>query len=187
MELNLTKHLLLNVDIVQERYSKIDADTIISGALVDDISNAEISDIIAFTEAIKTKEYEAKNASRKNFFTVDYDREEELPILFRQSYHDYANTDRSYSYFEYVMEWLGIYDDAIQKQRAHSQDPTEFIECCPNCGGEIDITLPGDSKEIPFCPYCGQPHVLLCSECMEVIGDCHRNDPKAFCYGKKEG
>ena len=185
--MELTKNLILNTDIVKERYSAIDADTIISGSLIDDISGGELSDIIAFTEAVISKEQATKELNPSaEYFTVDYDREEELPILFRQSYRDYQNTTRDYSYFEYVMEWLDIYDQAIKHERECSNEPKEFVECCPNCSEEITITLPGNAKEIPFCPYCAQPHVLLCSECMERIGDCDRDNPKAYCHGKEE-
>ena len=58
----------------------------------------------------------------------------------------------------------------------------EIIECCPACGQEIHMFLPEQHKLIPYCPYCGERNVMLCSECMELIGDCGRNNPNAFCH-----
>lgn len=60
----------------------------------------------------------------------------------------------------------------------------EVIECCPNCGKEIDIIVPERIEALNFCPFCGHKKVLLCSECMEELGDCQPSASCAYCHGK---
>lgn len=60
------------------------------------------------------------------------------------------------------------------------------VECCPECGEEIDMMIHPTNFMIPFCPYCGEKKVILCNECMDKIGDCDKNNPEAYCKKLKE-
>lgn len=60
----------------------------------------------------------------------------------------------------------------------------EVIEVCPYCDKEIDIIVPEGTEAIEYCPFCGNKRILLCSECMEEIGDCQPSASCAYCHGK---
>lgn len=162
--------------IVDEMFDKLQP-TKQRGCHLEDIADYVIGDIIGFAEAIANKEKEDPN-----YFTKEYDRDVELPILFRESVKDFDNLQVGCCYSDFLSEWLDDYNTAIQANR---NKHIEFIEVCPHCGQEIDIFLSQNSKVIPFCPHCGAKEILLCSECHEFT-NCDRNDPRAFCYGKKE-
>lgn len=70
------------------------------------------------------------------------------------------------------------------KQKVTIPEGYIFVtECCPNCGQEIDLMIREGEEKIPFCPYCGEKDVLLCSECMEELGDCEPSAHCAYCHG----
>lgn len=84
---------------------------IITGSSVDDIYDEELGDHWAFVIAVLDKEKE-----NPNFFTVNFDRDRELSLLFRQSYQDYLNSGCPYCYLEFIQDWLQAYQKEISKE-----------------------------------------------------------------------
>ena len=75
--------------------------------------------------------------------------------------------------------------DACQAEaeRMARQFQKEVHEVCPNCGNEIHAFVLGGIESIDVCPFCGEKNVLLCSECMDEIGDCQPSASCAYCHG----
>lgn len=76
--------------------------------------------------------------------------------------------------------------DACQKEaeRLAIRNQKEVFETCPECGNEIHTYVEEGAEKIDVCPFCGEKDVLLCSECMEEIGDCQPSASCAYCHGK---
>lgn len=161
-----------NKDILNKNWAKLEQEKIIVGSSLDNIQNTELGDYWIFVVTILDNE-----KGNKNYFTTGWDRDRDLPILFRQSYYDYLNSGVMYSYEEYIEEWLKAYDEESKKQQF-----IQVTEVCPNCGREITISVSKDTEYLKFCPFCGEQDVYLCSECIDKYGDC--NTKIGFCKDK---
>lgn len=167
--------------------------------IYDSLSNDEIGDLIGFAEKVIELEQDDKLT-----FTKQMDRDEELADLFRFCMANYRKGSMNYSFTEYTEELLLQLEEKahpVASKRKHVSEGFDYetvsiimpvgyhevIECCPECGKEIDMILPKGTERIPFCPHCGEKQILLCSECMAELGDCQPSASCAYCHGHPNG
>lgn len=147
------------------------AEELYTNRYYDTLANSDIGDIIGFTE--KVMELEKDN---RLTFTREMDRDEDLADLFRFCMANYHKSGMQYSFVEFT-------EEVLLNLEVESKKPLSIVECCPNCGVEIQMTVLPGTEKINFCPYCGQPNIYLCSECIEEIGDCRPSTSCAYCHG----
>ena len=54
-------------------------------------------------------------------------------------------------------------------------------EWCNECEFENNYKRVAEGTRTMVCKNCGKT-LLLCTKCMDEIGDCDPNDKRAFCY-----
>lgn len=143
-----------------------------TNSAIDQCTNDALGNVFGFLETVTSLEQRGVIT-----FTLEMDRDGELADLLRLCLHDYIQEKPDIVFTEYAAEWLEIRDNLLHT-------PLEIVEVCPNCGREIHLHLNEPRQKIPFCPYCGQKDVWLCSECMDYHGDC---DGRGFCKGQIRG